>query len=69
MGNVIPIRPDVVIRPAGQTDTGVSPWIVVGVVFAGLAAWEVVRYVSQPPPARSRSPRPRSRYSRSRYYR
>jgi hypothetical protein len=64
MGVVIPIRKDVPIQPAGQTDSGTSPWVVVGVVLAGLAAWEVVRYATKP--RRSPPQRTRSRYSRYR---
>lgn len=63
MGVVIPIRPD--IHPAGQADTSSppSPWVVVGVVIAGLAAWELVRYASRPLPP-PRRVRPRSRIGR-----
>lgn len=47
MGNIVPIRPG--IHPAGQTaapsSSSISPWLVLGIAFVGIVAYEGINYM------------------------
>jgi hypothetical protein len=57
--NVIPFPPDRVVRPARQTSSDSSPWLVVGLVIGGLVVWEFISYSMRP--IHRRNPRRRHR--------
>jgi hypothetical protein len=46
MSNIVPIRPGIQVRPAGQVavSTGPSPWMILGIAAVSIVAYEGVKY-------------------------